>query len=369
MTRLATAVLLLAAPALTTSSSAELATVLASAHELRASGAFTKAEAAYRAAAAAFPDRAEPLFYAGIAARASGKDHEAIAAYNEALRIDEGLAEAHVRALSTLNHLAEKAAHSRVLLARARQLNLASILSSLESSPATAVRHYRRALALREWPASTTVRAEYNAAVAHHAIGDASSVEAATAALRRALRLEPNFEPASELLSTIQAEAHTAAQTEAPAKERVDASEEQAWVRADGGPRHDGGVGTERADVADAPTRIGSERAAVLTEPSSAGGDVGRCEWQQQQQQRHVHCDGDVRASETNASALHAAAVSLRHAAQQALADPCWPAATRRTTDGRDEAQLLAALTADLSSLLARLLASPAAHAAPSESS
>ena len=79
------------------SPSAELATALASAHALRNAGSFAAAERAYRDAADAFPDRAEPLFFVGLTARAAGRQEAALEAYRAALQIDNDLAEAHVR--------------------------------------------------------------------------------------------------------------------------------------------------------------------------------------------------------------------------------------------------------------------------------
>ena len=94
---LSSSIALLGPCILSASQSTELAAVLASAHELRSAGSFSEAEAAYRSAADSFPGRAEPLFFAGLAARAAGKEEIALEAYRGALRIDGDLAEAHVR--------------------------------------------------------------------------------------------------------------------------------------------------------------------------------------------------------------------------------------------------------------------------------
>ena len=70
-------------------------------------------------------------------------------------------------------------------------MNVASLLSTREDAPADALRHYRRALALREWPEATAAHAEYNAALALQSLGGASNLAAAVAALRRAREVEP----------------------------------------------------------------------------------------------------------------------------------------------------------------------------------
>ena len=77
---------------------------------------------------------------------------------------------------------------------------------------------------------------------------------------------------------------------------------------------------------------------------------------------RALHGEGrDLGARQTRElyHTLHAAAFSLRWAAQRALLDPAWPAAARKlqaSGEGGGEGQLLAAVIADLSTLLTRLL-------------
>ena len=95
-------------------------------------------------------------------------------------------------------------------------MNIASLLSARDDEPAEALQHYRRALALREWPADTAAHAEYNAALALQTLGGASNISAAIAALRRALRRSPQFALALEFLDEL----------EEPA---VDAASEAAW--------------------------------------------------------------------------------------------------------------------------------------------
>ena len=95
-------------------------------------------------------------------------------------------------------------------------MNAAALLSAREDAPAEAVRHYRRALALRTWPDATAARAEYNLALALRSLGGRSNVDAAIAALRRAHKLSPGFAPAAEELDELRQEASGAAAPEAP---------------------------------------------------------------------------------------------------------------------------------------------------------
>ena len=286
------------------SPSAELATILAAAHELRTSGSFADAEAAYRDAARQFPDRAEPLFFAGLAARAAGKQQVALEAYRAALAIDD-LPEAH--------------------------MNIASLLSSREDAPAEALRHYKKALALREWPASTAATAEFNAAIALQTLGGDKNIQSAISAAKRARKLDPTFAAASELIEELKADL---------ASTVADEKEERAQEAAD-----------DSSGESDGSSQQKRQKSSV-----SARG-------QQQQQQQPDGSGGtapeDEGASDANAHTLHAAAFSLRWAAQRALLDPAWPAAARKlqaSGEGGGEGQLLAAVIADLSTLLTRLL-------------
>ena len=264
-------VLALCAAVAGSSPSAELSSALASAHALRSAGAFADAIAAYRAAASQFPARAEPLFFLGLSSRAAGDEEAALEAYRAAVRMDADFAEAH--------------------------MNLASLLSAREDDPQQALTHYKRALALREWPAATAAHAEFNAALALQALGGRDNVEAALSAVRRVRKLNPTFTPAAELLDEL-----------------------------------------ETAAAAEATGAKGPGAAARDEVPSNDAAD---------------QCDA-------NAAALHAAAESLQREARRALADTEWPGAARRLGgehgDGRSEARLLASVVADLSTLLGRVL-------------
>ena len=78
------------------SASSELATALAAADALRHRGDFEKAASGYRAAAEAFPDRAEPHFFLGLTARSVGDTAAALTHYRDALQISPSLAEVNV---------------------------------------------------------------------------------------------------------------------------------------------------------------------------------------------------------------------------------------------------------------------------------
>ena len=287
------------------SPSAELATILAAAHELRTSGSFADAEAAYRDAARQFPDRAEPLFFAGLAARAAGKQQVALEAYRAALAIDD-LPEAH--------------------------MNIASLLSSREDAPAEALRHYKKALALREWPASTAATAEFNAAIALQTLGGDKNIQSAISAAKRARKLDPTFAAASELIEELKADL---------ASTVVDEKEERAQEAADDSSGESDGSSQQKRQKSSVSARGQQQQ----QQPDGSGGTASPPD--------------DEGASDANAHTLHAAAFSLRWAAQRALLDPAWPAAARKlqaSGEGGGEGQLLAAVIADLSTLLTRLL-------------
>ena len=72
---------------------------------LRNEGSYIEAEAAYKAAAALDPARAEPHFFLGLTTRASGRMQEAMAHYKEALRLSPQMAEAHMNVASLVCQL------------------------------------------------------------------------------------------------------------------------------------------------------------------------------------------------------------------------------------------------------------------------
>ena len=216
-------------------------------------------------------------------------------------------------------------------------MNAAALLSAREDAPAEAVRHYRRALALRTWPDATAARAEYNLALALRSLGGRPNVDAAIAALRRAHKLSPGFAPAAEELDELRQEASGAAAPEAP--EPPEPPEDSA-----------------DADDAD--------------RPGEARGAARVSEREEQSCRARPHASGCAPSGAlSSASALHEAAHALRAAAQRALEDPQWPAAARRlpssaaAAEASDEALLLAGLVADVSTLLQRLLEADAAAA------
>ena len=232
----------------------------------------------------------------GMTARATGNMEAALEAYRAALDIDQDLAEAH--------------------------MNIASLLSAREDLPADAAWHYKRALALREWPDATAAHAEYNAALALHSLGGTSRIEAAIAALKRARKLNPGFEPAREMLADL-ARAGDAPEEEAAALAAVDAT-----------------VGCTDA-VAD----------------GEGGSSLARCGWRKPSGGSITSVSTDT----SSARALHAAATALKRAARDALADPDWAEAARQLASegargGSSEAQLLSVLVADLGTLIGRLV-------------
>ena len=217
-------------------------------------------------------------------------------------------------------------------------MNIASLLSARDDEPAEALQHYRRALALREWPADTAAHAEYNAALALQTLGGASNISAAIAALRRALRRSPQFALALEFLDELEEPAVDAASEAADGRLQRTATDDD-----DGD-----GLGT-----------CGGSGGGGSTERAAPG----HC---QRPQGTRGHADGaaDAEPLGASAAALHEAATSLRRVAQRALTDPSWPAAAMRIhapADGSTlrEDQLLASLIGDLSTLLRRLLDSP----------